>query len=111
MQNDDKDIIKKTMTLIPGPVVIIRPAGHILSKSGALILMLFSFMMLPVGGGLMPSALGVVARVIGAQVRQKDSYSLLVVHRVQILKFFLPSPSGPAKKSMIDTQYGGFRHL
>ncbi len=80
MQNDDKDIIKKTVTLILGPVVTIRAAAHILSKSGTLVLILFSPMMLFVGGGIIPSALGVVARVIGAQVRQKDSYSLLVVH-------------------------------
>jgi hypothetical protein len=72
VQSDDKDIIKKAMTLILGPVVTIRPAAHILSKSGALVLILFSAMMLFVDGGLIPSALGVVAGVIGAQVRQKD---------------------------------------
>jgi hypothetical protein len=72
MQSDDKDIIRKTMTLILGPVVTIRAAANILSKSGALVLILFSAIMLFVGGGLIPSALGVVAGVIGAQVRQKD---------------------------------------
>jgi hypothetical protein len=72
VQSDDKDIIKKTMTLILGPVVTIRAAAHILSKSGALVLILFSAMRLFVGGALIPSALGVVAGVISAQVRQED---------------------------------------
>ena len=72
------------MTLIPsfsisgilavttGVAVTILAATHIQSKNGALILILLSTTMLFVGGGLIPPAFGVVAGIIGLQIRQKN---------------------------------------
>jgi hypothetical protein len=31
------------------------------------------------------------------EIAELDYYSVALIHRVSILKFFLPSPSGPAK--------------
>lgn len=61
------------VTVITGFAVTIWAALRIQSKNGALVLILLSTMMLFVGGGLIPPALGVVAGIIiGARVRQKD---------------------------------------
>ena len=61
------------VTVITGFAVTIWAATlRIQSKNGALVLILLSTMMLFVGGGLIPPALGVVAGIIGAGVRQKD---------------------------------------
>jgi hypothetical protein len=61
------------VTVITGFAVTIWAATlRIQSKNGALILILLSTMMLFVGGGLIPPALGVAAGIIGAGVRQKD---------------------------------------
>jgi hypothetical protein len=60
------------VTVITGLAVTIWAATRIQSKNGALVLILLSLMMLFVGGGLIPPALGVVAGIIGARVRQKD---------------------------------------
>ena len=61
------------VTVITGIAVTIWAALRIQSKNGALVLILLSTMMLFVGGGLIPPALGVVAGIIiGARVRQKD---------------------------------------
>jgi hypothetical protein len=60
------------VTVILGLAVTIWSATRIQSKSGALVLILLSVMMLLVGGGLIPPVIGVVAGIIGARVRQKD---------------------------------------
>ena len=62
------------VTVITGFAVTIWAATlRIQSKNGALVLILLSTMMLFVGEGLIPPALGVVAGIIiGARVRQKD---------------------------------------
>ena len=59
------------LTVMIGVAVTIWAATRIQSKSGALVLILLSTMMLFVGGGLIPPALGVVAGIIGVRVMQK----------------------------------------
>lgn len=60
------------VTVITGVAVTIWAATRIQSKNGGLVLILLSIMMLLVGGGLIPPALGVMAGIIGSRVRQKD---------------------------------------
>jgi hypothetical protein len=60
------------VTVITGVAVTIWAATRIQSKNGPLVLILLSTMMLLVGGGLIPPAIGVLAGIIGARVRQKD---------------------------------------
>ncbi len=60
------------LTVITGVAVTIWTAGYILSKNGALVLILLSTFMFFVGGGIIPPALGVVAGIIGLRIRQKD---------------------------------------
>ncbi|HEX2168990.1 MAG TPA: hypothetical protein VHF65_01700 [Nitrososphaera sp.] len=60
------------LTIITGVAVTIWVATRIQSKSGASVLILLSTLMLFVGGGLIPPALGVVAGIIGSQLWQKD---------------------------------------
>jgi hypothetical protein len=60
------------VTVITGVAITIWAATRIHSKNGGLVLILLSMIMLLVGGGLIPPALGVVAGIIGARVRQKD---------------------------------------
>jgi hypothetical protein len=62
------------LTVITGVAVTVWAATtiHIRSKSGALVLMLLSVMMLFVGGGLIPPVFGVMAGIIGLRVMQKD---------------------------------------
>jgi hypothetical protein len=64
--------ISGILTVTTGVAVTILAATHIQSKNGALILILLSTMMLFVGGGLIPPAFGVVAGIIGLQIRQKN---------------------------------------
>jgi hypothetical protein len=64
--------ISGILTVTTGVAVTIFAATHIQSKNGALILILLSTMMLFVGGGLIPPAFGVVAGIIGLQIRQKN---------------------------------------
>ena len=64
--------ISGILTVTTGVVVTILAATRIQSKNGALILILLSTMMLFVGGGLIPPAFGVVAGIIGLQIRQKN---------------------------------------
>jgi hypothetical protein len=64
--------ISGILTVTTGVAVTILAAIRIQSKSGALILILLSTMMLFVGGGLIPPAFGVVAGIIGLQIRQKN---------------------------------------
>ena len=64
--------VSGTVTVILGLAVTIWAATRIQGENGALVLILLSTMMLFVGGGLIPPALGVVAGIIGAGVRQKD---------------------------------------
>ena len=65
-------IISGILTVTTGVAVTILAATRIQSKNGALILILLSTMMLFVGGGLIPPAFGVVAGIIGLQIRQKN---------------------------------------
>lgn len=64
--------ISGILTVTTGVAVTILAATRIQSKNGALILILLSTMMLFVGGGLIPPAFGVVAGIIGLQIRQKN---------------------------------------
>ena len=64
--------ISGILTVTTGVFVTILAATRIQSKNGALILILLSTMMLFVGGGLIPPAFGVVAGIIGLQIRQKN---------------------------------------
>ena len=64
--------ISGVLTVTTGVAVTILAATRIQSKNGALILILLSTMMLFVGGGLIPPAFGVVAGIIGLQIRQKN---------------------------------------
>jgi hypothetical protein len=64
--------ISGILTVTTGVAVTIFAATRIQSKNGALILILLSTMMLFVGGGLIPPAFGVVAGIIGLQIRQKN---------------------------------------
>jgi hypothetical protein len=60
------------LTVILGSVVTIWAATRVQRKSGALVLILLSMIMLFVGGGLIPPALGVVAGIIGLRISQRD---------------------------------------
>ena len=60
------------VTLILGFAVTVWTATSIQRKNGALVLILLSTIMLFVGGGLIPPALGVVAGIIGARIRKRD---------------------------------------
>ena len=64
--------ISGILTIITGVAVTIWTASYILSKNGALVLILLSTIMLFVGGGLIPPALGVVAGIISLRRSQKD---------------------------------------
>ena len=64
--------ISGILTVTTGVAVTILAATRIQSKNGALILIMLSTMMLFVGGGLIPPAFGVVAGIIGLQIRQKN---------------------------------------
>lgn len=64
--------ISGILTVTTGVAVTILAATRLQSKNGALILILLSTMMLFVGGGLIPPAFGVVAGIIGLQIRQKN---------------------------------------
>jgi hypothetical protein len=60
------------LTVITGSAVTIWAATtRIQSKSGALVLMPLSMIMLFVGGGLIPPALGVMAGIIGLRVKER----------------------------------------
>ena len=60
------------VTVILGLAVTIWAATRIQSENGALVLILLSTMMLFVGGGLLPPVFGVMAGIIGLQIRQKN---------------------------------------
>ncbi len=60
------------VTVLIGIAVTIWVATHIQSKNGGLVLILLSIMMLLIGGGLIPPALGVMAGIIGTRATQKD---------------------------------------
>jgi hypothetical protein len=60
------------LTVITGAAVTTWTATRIQGKSGPLVLISLSMIMLFVGGGLIPPPLGVVAGIIGLRISQKD---------------------------------------
>jgi hypothetical protein len=66
-------LVTGVLAIISGLTITIWTAATQLQrKNGGLILIMLSIGMLLVGGGLIPPAIGVIAGIIGTQIRQSD---------------------------------------
>jgi hypothetical protein len=62
-------LVSGILTVIVGVLVAVWAAKFVQRKNGGLVLILLSILMLLVGGGLFPPVFGVVAGIIGTQIK------------------------------------------
>jgi len=66
-------LVTGVLAIIFGLIVTIWAAAFVQKKNGGLFLILLSIIMLLVGGGLIPPIFGVIAGIIGTQIKHSAS--------------------------------------
>jgi hypothetical protein len=70
-------LVSGVLAIIFGLIVTIWAATCVQRRNGGLVLILLSIMMLLVGGGIIPPIFGIIAGIIGTQIRQIERTSKL----------------------------------
>jgi hypothetical protein len=68
-------LVSGILTVIVGVLVAVWTAKFVQRKNGGIILILLSILMLLVGGGLFPPVFGVVAGIIGTQIKSEPRWN------------------------------------
>jgi hypothetical protein len=66
-------LVTGVLAIIFGLIVAIWAAGFVQKKNGGLVLILLTIIMLLVGGGLFPPMFGIIAGIVGTQIKHSES--------------------------------------